>query len=122
MAIAQIWLAALLLLCAGLYVLRESWRTQVWQWAWVAIPLIAAAVGTATRRNWAKPLVYILATLYIGVWLYEVWNAFRAGVFNDRPALMNALSLVPGLGLVVLPAAYCCYVVSAYLRALPKQI
>jgi hypothetical protein len=58
----------------------------------------------------ARSLIYLLAALYAGYWLVLGVPGLIAGIRAAEPWQVNALSLVPGIGLVLLPAAYCCHV------------
>jgi len=87
-------------------------RSWVWSPAALACALTAAAV--LMRPAIARLLIYVLSALYVGYWLALV-PGFVAGFQSGQPWQVSALSLVPGIGLVILPAAYCCLVATTYM-------
>jgi hypothetical protein len=88
-------------------------RSWVWSPAALACALTAAAVFM--RPAIARLLIYGLSALYVGYWLVLGVPGFLAGFQSGRPWQVSALSLVPGIGLVILPAAYCCLVATTYM-------
>jgi hypothetical protein len=76
---------------------------------------IVAAAGVGLRQRWSRPLVLLLAVLFVGTWLYYLWRAVAGGFFHGWLLLKVVISLLPGLFFSSI-AAFCCYVVVVRLR------
>jgi hypothetical protein len=95
-----------------------AWWTHLarFSWVWTPAAIVCAMTAAAVliRPAIARLLVYVLSALYVGYWLVLGVPRFIAG-FHTEPWLVSALQFVPGMGLVVLPAAYCCLIATTYM-------
>jgi hypothetical protein len=80
-----------------------------------AILSLAAALGAALDRRWARPLVWCLGVVVVLEWVVYTCAAFSAGYFRGTSLLNAAIALTPGIGMCVL-TAYCCYVANTYIQ------
>jgi hypothetical protein len=117
----QLWMTALFLLSYGIYGLVAAMREQLWDYSIGAVASIVAAAAVAAHKSWARFLVYAIAALLVGNWLWYVWLAISVGYFRHAGVAKSALSLIPGIGLALL-AGFCSYVVSVQLRPGEKTI
>jgi len=93
----------------GVYSLKDpAW----WHSGWVvpSVALLIAALGVALRFRWSRYLVWMLAAMFVVLWMYAIWAAEQAGYFIDSSPGVAILSLVPGC-VFLLAAIFCCYVV-----------
>jgi len=93
----------------GIYGLTDPAWWHSW-WVVPSIALLIAALGVALKFPWARSLVWMLAAVFVVLWVYSIWAAERAGYFLDSSAGVALLSLVPG-SVFLLAAIFCCYVV-----------
>ena len=111
----QIWVVVCSLI--GLAGHLAWWMHLARSWAWTPAALACALTAAAVfmRPAIARLLIYVLSALYVGYWLVLGGPGFVAGFHSAQPWQVSALSLVPGIGLVILPAAYCCLVATTYM-------
>lgn len=111
----QIWLVVFSLI--GLAGHLVWWMYLAGSLAWTTAVILCAVtvVAALVRPAIARLLIYLLATLYAGYWLVLAVPGLIAGIRAAKPWQLSALSLVPGIGLVLLPAAYCCHVATTYM-------
>ena len=111
----QIWLVVLSLI--GLTGHLGWWTYRAGSLAWTPAAILCAVTAAAVfvRPAMARLLIYFLAALYAGYWLVLGVPGLIAGFRSAQPWQVSALSLVPGIGLVLLPAAYCCHVATTYM-------
>ena len=93
------------------------WMYLAGSLAWTPAVILCAVtvVAVLVRPAIARLLIYLLAALYAGYWLVLSVPGLIAGIRAAKPWQLSALSLVPGIGLVLLPAAYCCHVATTYM-------
>lgn len=84
-------------------------------WVWLIVVAAFALSGglLLSRSQWARHLMWLSASIYVGAWLYSVMLAI-ADTWNTDSLLVDVLMLVPGFVLVVCPSAYCVYVARTY--------
>jgi len=111
----QVWLVVCSLIGSVGYLARWSILARSWVWTPAAIVCAITAVAIFMRPAVGRLLIYGLAALYAGYWLVLGVPGFVAGFQSGQPWQVSALSLVPGIGLVILPATYCCLVATTYL-------
>ena len=75
---------------------------------------LAAALGAALDRFWAKPFIWSLGVIAIFEWVVYTSRAYRAGYFRSISTITAAIALTPGLCMCVL-VGYCCYVANTYI-------
>ena len=119
-AAAQIWTTVVVLGGYGAWRLTNCWYAHAWVPAIGPAASIAAAVGVALRKWWSRPLVLLLALLFVGTWLYYTWLATTAGFYRGWPLRNVVISLLPGLFFSSI-AVFCCYVVAVRLRPSQRQ-
>jgi hypothetical protein len=111
----QTWLVASIFIGAAGYLLRWTFLYGSLTW----LPAVAICVGTAAaifaRPAIARVSILVVAILYAGYWLIVGVPGFIAGFHTATPWQESALAFVPGIGLVLLPAAYCCHVATTYM-------
>jgi hypothetical protein len=119
-AAAQIWLTVAALGGYGVWGLIHSWHAYSWVTAIGSAASIAAAVGVALRKQWSRPLVLLLAALFVGTWLLSVWLVSSAGYYRGCAMREVVISVLPGLFFSSI-AVFCCYVVAVRLRSSQGQ-
>jgi hypothetical protein len=67
-----------------------------WFWCLFGLVALVGAVGTVFRWSWSQWLVYIVAAVIVGIWVYELALSVRAGSFPYETLELTALGLVPG--------------------------
>jgi hypothetical protein len=84
-------------------------------WVWLIVVAAFALAGglLLSRSRWARHLMWLSASIYVGAWLYSVMLAI-ADTWNTDSLLVDVLMLVPGFVLVVCPSAYYVYVARTY--------
>jgi hypothetical protein len=111
----QTGIVACMLLGAAGYLLRWTFLYGSLTW----LPAVVICIGTAAaifaRPAIARISILVVAILYAGYWLIVGVPGFIAGFHTATPWQESALAFVPGIGLVLLPAAYCCHVAMTYL-------
>jgi hypothetical protein len=117
-AAAQIWATVVVLGGYGAWGLINCLHAHAWVPAIGSAASIAAAIGVALRKSWSRPLVFLLALLFVGTWVYYTWLASTGGFYRGWPLRNVVISLVPGFFFSGI-AAFCCYVVAVRLR--PSQ-
>ena len=111
----QVWLVVLSLIGLTGYLGWWTYRAGSFAWTPAAILCAVTAAAVFVRPATARLLIYFLAALYTGYWLVLAVPGLIAGFRSAQPWQVSALSLVPGIGLVLLPAAYCCHVATTYM-------
>jgi hypothetical protein len=97
------------------YLARWSILARSWVWAPAAIVCAMTAAAVFMRAAIARLLIYVLSVLYVGYWLVLGVPGLISGFHTPQPWLVSALALVPGIGLVILPAVYCCLIATSYM-------
>src|SRR5579875_2971196 len=92
---------------------------KVWVWTPAAILCAVTAAAAFVRPATARLLIYGLSAVYMGYWLVLGVPRFIAGFHTTEPWQVSALAFVPGIGLVILPAVYCCLVATTYMPRMP---
>jgi hypothetical protein len=111
----QIWLVVCSLIGVAGYLVWWMHLARSWVWTPVAIVCAMTAAAVFMRPAIARLLIYVLSALYVGYWLVLGVPRFIAGFQTTEPWQVSALAFVPGIGLVVLPAAYCCLIATTYM-------
>jgi hypothetical protein len=119
-AAAHIWLFVVALVGYGTWGLIHSWHVHSWVTAIGSCASIAAAVGVALRKRWSRPLVFLLAALFVGTWLLSVWFVSSGGYYRGCAVRDVVILVLPGLLLSGI-AIFCCYVVAVRLRSSQGQ-
>ena len=99
----------------GSWVLWQSFGAIHWQSDLFGVVSIAASLGMLARRSWSRFLVYLLVAYVCVSWVGAVISAVNAGAWEKYNALQAFLSLVPGLGLVLVALA-CAFIAARLLR------
>lgn len=101
----------------GLAAYLAWWMHVARSWVWTPEALVCAIAAAAIfmRPAIARLLIYMLSALYVGYWLVLAVPRFIAGFHTTEPWQVGALAFVPGIGLIILPAAYCCLVATTYM-------
>jgi hypothetical protein len=110
----HVWLASAMLLGYAAYSLY--WIvTRHTGWVWLLLDAVFFLGGglLLRRSRWARHLIWLSASLYVGAWLYSVMLTIPS-TWSTEPLLVDILRLVPGIVLVVCPSAYSVYVAHAY--------
>ncbi len=94
-AASQIWATAIVLGGYGVWGLMACWRAQALVPAIGPAAAIVAAAGVGFRQPWSRPLVLLLALLFVGRWLYSTWFAVAGGFYRGWPPRNVALSHFP---------------------------
>jgi phosphate/sulfate permease len=76
---------------------------------------LVAAVGAALLKPWSRYLVYVLTAGIVGVWIYSLYVAGKAGYFTLYSPSQIVSQLAPGTFLVLL-SCYCAYAVFRQFR------
>src|SRR3954468_9846208 len=97
--------AAFLIGAYGSWVLWQSFEARHWQSDLFGVLSIAASLGMVARRSWSRFLVYLLVAFICFSWVGAVVSAVNAGAWVKYNALQVFLSLVPGIGLVLVALA-----------------
>ena len=111
---AQVLIVAALLALYGASAFEAAYLGRSWQPIPWALVVAVASFAVATRRSWARVLVYPISLLFVATWARQSWLAYSGGYFEHRPLQETALSLAPG-ALLVLLAMFCCYVTTVYI-------
>jgi hypothetical protein len=113
-AVAQIWLTAIVLAAYGVWGLTNCLYAHAWIPAIAPAASLVAATGVILRKVWARMLVYVLAVLFVGTWVFSLSLAVSAGAYRGWPLRNIVTSLFPG-GLYSGMAVFCCIVVTVRL-------
>lgn len=111
----QIWVVVCSLIGLAGYLAWWMHLARSWVWSPAAIACAVTAAAVFIRPAIARLLIYVLSALYVGYWLVLGVPRLVAGFHTSEPWLVSALALVPGIGLVILPAAYCCLIATIYM-------
>lgn len=111
----QIWIVVCLLLGQAGYLAWWTYLARSWVWSLATIVCAMTAAAVFVRPAIARLLIYVLSALYVGYWLVLGVPRFIAGFHTTEPWLVSALAFVPGIGLVILPASYCCLIATIYM-------
>ena len=89
-----------LVLCGG-YTIWYGLNQQFWSLQFIGAIigsiLVVASLGVLIGWRWTRWVIYAFVLLAIGIWLYVVWSATRAGRFPLETVQLSTLALVPGL-------------------------
>lgn len=110
----HIIVASVILLIYARYFMNYAISTRIWGWLLPASAFVATAGFLLFRKRLVRLMVYVQALGYVGVWLFYAVPAFASSAHQSRSLLVDLLTLVPGIGLVVLPTLYCVYVARTY--------
>lgn len=102
----------------GVYSTYSLWSAQVygqWTYGLFGIVGIVTAVGLWIKKPWSQYLAYVLGTLFIGTWMFAVWQVYEQG-WPYEGALQTAISLVPGLLMVFVVLGSCFAIWKAFRR------
>jgi hypothetical protein len=83
--------------------------------AFCGLAALAAAAGVVGSQRWSAWVVYLIALLIMGEWLWYLWLIFRLGYFAHIGFEQVAVSAAPGVAVVAI-AGYCCFVAWRYVR------
>jgi hypothetical protein len=111
----QIWLVVCSLIGLAGYLAWWTHLARSLVWTPAAIVCAMTAATVFIRPAIARLLIYVLSALYVGYWLLLGVPAFVAGFHSAQPWQVSALAFVPGIGLVILPAAYCCLIATTFM-------
>jgi hypothetical protein len=111
-------LAALVIGAYGAWVLWQGIELKHWQSDLFGVASIAASLGMLARQPWSRILVYLVVAFFCVSWVAVVIEAVNMGVWEKYDALRIFLSLVPGIGMIVV-ALGCAFVAGRFLRPAP---
>ena len=86
----------------------DTFEFQFWWLALIPVAALIAAIGVALKARWGTFVTYAMSALFVIYWSWGVIRAARVGVFQSRPPLEAALSLIPGIAFGLL-AGFCSY-------------
>ncbi|HEY4368847.1 MAG TPA: hypothetical protein VGN07_16550 [Steroidobacteraceae bacterium] len=104
---------AILLALYGGYALDQGMGGQNYLALVCAVLAFAAAGGLWLRKSWSQYCVYILASGFVFPWLWYTWSVFRRNGPYDT-ALQGAISLFPGLCMVLFAAGSSVFVFRSF--------
>jgi hypothetical protein len=107
--------AALVIGAYGSWVLWQGIEVRHWQSDLFGVASIAASLGMLARQPWSRFLVYLVVAFFCVSWVAAIIDAVNAGAWEKFDALRIFLSLVPGLGMVLV-ALVCAFVAARFLR------
>jgi hypothetical protein len=107
--------AALVIGAYGSWVLWQVIDARHWQSDLFGVASIAASLGMVARRTWSRFLVYLVVAFFCFSWVAVNIDSANAGAWEKCNALQIFLSLVPGLGMVLVALA-CAFVAARFLR------
>jgi hypothetical protein len=110
-AVVQISLTAIILAVYGVWGLTDCVSAHAWIPGIAPAASIIAATGVMLRKVWARILVFVLAGLFVGTWLFSLFLAVSAGAYRGWPPRNVVISLLPGAFYSGL-AVFCCIVVA----------
>ena len=84
----------------GAYGVWGFFQQHQWIVGLLGCAFLLAGLGVLLRWNWSQWLVYCLSALWIGSWLYTIYELVRAGTFPTEGLEITMLQLVPGLAIV----------------------
>ena len=96
-----IWIASLFLGGYGIYGLWTA--VHAWHWAtflW-SVVILVGSVAVYFRKRWSQYVVYLCSFTLIATWTYAVANVAISGAWPYHDYLRSAISLLPGLALVL---------------------
>jgi hypothetical protein len=102
-------ISVLLLVVYGIYGVLDSFEWRAWWLALVPIGALLAAIGIVLRKVWGRVLISALSLLFALYWIWSIGVAIHSGYLTSARPLQSALSLVPGIAIVLL-AGFGCYV------------
>lgn len=85
-----------------------------WGYAFFGAVSLGTAIFLWFKKAWSQYLVYVLGAVFIGAWLFAVWQVYERG-WPYEDALRSFISLVPGL-LMVFVVLGACYIVRRAFR------
>jgi hypothetical protein len=107
--------AALVIGAYGAWVLWKGIGARHWQSDLIGVVSIAASLGMLARKPWSRFLVYLLVGFFCVAWIAGIFDAVNAGAWQKYDALQVFLSLMPGLGMVLVALA-CAFIAARYVR------
>jgi hypothetical protein len=111
----QIWIVAVMLAVSGMWGIIGAWLSRTWQPTILSAAMLVAAMGTVSRRWWARYLVYALSALYVGLWIWYVGRAVFSGYYVGKSATYVFISLL-SLNAYLAMACYWAYVALVHLK------
>jgi hypothetical protein len=114
-----VFAAALVMGACGSWVLWQGIEAKHWQSDLFGVASIAASLGMLARQSWSRFLVYLVVASFCFFWIAAVIDAVNAGAWEKCDVLQILLSLVPGLGMVLVALA-CAFVAARFLRPTSK--
>jgi hypothetical protein len=110
-----VFAAALVIGTYGSWVLWQGIEVRHWQSDLFGVASIAASLGMLARQAWSRFLVYLVVAFFCFSWVAVVIEAVNSGAWEKYDALRIFLSLMPGLGMVLIAFA-CAFVAARFLR------
>jgi hypothetical protein len=107
--------AALVVGAYGAWVLWQGIEARHWQSDLFGVVSISASLGMLARKSWSRFLVYLVVAFYCVSWIAAVIDAVNAGAWEKYDGLRIFLSLVPGLGMVLVALA-CAFIAARFVR------
>ena len=105
----------LILVVYGCWSLSSGVSGHHWDSALCGLAALAAAAGVVKSQRWSALMVYVIALLIMGEWLWYLWLIFRLRYFAHIGFEQVAVSAVPGVAVLAI-AGYCCFVAWRYVR------
>ena len=94
------------------------WVAQVYgRWGYALFGIIGLVTGVALwlKKPWSQYLAYVLGALFIGSWMFTVWEVYERG-WPYEGTLQTLLSLVPGILMVIIVLGSCFVVGKSFSR------
>ena len=107
--------AALVIGAYGSWVLWQGIEARHWQSDLFGVVSVTASLGMLARQPWSRFLVYLVVAFFCAAWVAGVIDAVNAGAWEKYDALRILLSLLPGLGMVLVALA-CAFITARFVR------
>ena len=85
------------------------WVAQVysrWGYAVFGVIGLVTAVGLWLKKPWSQYLAYVLGALFIGTWMFIVWQINVQG-WPYEDTMQSVISLVPGVLMIIVVLGSC---------------
>jgi hypothetical protein len=100
------------------YSTYSLWAAQMygrWGYALFGVVGLFTAVALWLKKPWSQYLAYVLGALFIGTWMFAVWQVYERG-WPYKGTLQTIVSLVPGLLMVFVVLGACFVIWKAFPR------
>jgi hypothetical protein len=96
----RIGLAAAWFASCGIYSEWVAFEYHNWFAGIIGVLELIGAAGVVARCRWSKWLVYGLAVVIVGSWIYGLALSIKLGAFPYETLRLTVLGLVPGFVIV----------------------